>query len=487
MRFTALVVFFLLFLASKAEAEFGPNNLLLVTNGSLASSVALGEEYRKLRGIDPSRLLTIPLPQAEEISRASYERDLVLPIREAISSRKLSPEIRVLVLFWGVPLKVQAPATEAFLPEYRERLTTEDFTKIPSVMPTLPELQSWGRILQRDSSFRAVSLMAHLSYLAERTAGLTAYRAEVDKRFSYHEGAASVDSELQFLWYDRDQYPIRSRIENPFYHGQGIASGPFPYLLVSRIDGSSPQAARGLFLRAHEAEAQTLSGKTYIDARGLEPDAGGLGEYDEYLRALSRLLRLQNQLPIILDNQEKRFSEFGEAPDVAFYCGWYRLRHYEDAFTFRPGAIGYHIASEELVSLHDPKETGWCKSAVDHGITVTLGAVEEPYVDSFPSPLEFFGLIGTGRYSVLEAYALTSKVASWQMVLLADPLYNPFRKSPLLPPEKLVEHPDWPKSLRSLPLPPSEISFPDPLLLRDQEATVRRLAMQEVERLLSSP
>jgi len=43
---------------------------------------------------------------------------------------------------------------------------------------------------------------------------------------------------------------------------------------------------------------------------------------------------------------------------VALYVGWYRLRHYEDAFAFNLGAIGYHIASGEAVSIHNPQEKG---------------------------------------------------------------------------------------------------------------------------------
>ena len=58
---------------------------------------------------------------------------------------------------------------------------------------------------------------------------------------------------------------------------------------------------------------------------------------------------------------------------------------------------------------------------------MTLGPTGEPYVDAFPLPNEFFALLLTGRYSLAEAYAFTTRYISWRMVLFGDPLYNPWR------------------------------------------------------------
>ena len=115
---------------------------------------------------------------------------------------------------------------------------------------------------------------------------------------------------------------------------------------------------------------------------------------------------------------------------MALYVGWYRLRQYEDAFTFRPGAIGYHMASAEAVSIHSASEPGWCKNALERGITATLGSIGEPYLDTFPEPIEFAALLMTGQYSLVETYYLTSRWVSWRMVLFGDPLYNPWKATP---------------------------------------------------------
>lgn len=275
--------------------------------------------------------------------------------------------------------------------------------------------------------------------LTERVFGLEGLlqlsTAEVEA-LSYNNGDASVDSELTLLWWDRNQYSVAGRFPNPLFYAHLTSAEKFsslPLMLVSRIDAPTPQSAQHLIDQALATEQRGLTGKAYVDARGIQPDGTiGYGYYDQGLRDLAALLRTHSSYSVVLEDTERRFSQPGEAPDVAIYAGWYKLRSYEDAFTFNPGAIGYHIASGEAVSIHDPNESGWCKNALERGITVTLGPIGEPYVDAFPLPNEFFGLLLTGRYTLAEAYALTTRYTSWRMILFGDPLYNPWRGRGLL-------------------------------------------------------
>jgi hypothetical protein len=61
-----------------------------------------------------------------------------------------------------------------------------------------------------------------------------------------------------------------------------------------------------------------------------------------------------------------------------------------------------------------------------------MGPVEEPYLTAFPLPTDFFGLLLTGRYSLVECYYLTTPKVSWMMTLIGDPLYRPFARNPAL-------------------------------------------------------
>jgi uncharacterized protein (TIGR03790 family) len=61
------------------------------------------------------------------------------------------------------------------------------------------------------------------------------------------------------------------------------------------------------------------------------------------------------------------------------------------------------------------------------GITATLGAVAEPYLESFPEPDRFFNNLFEGQ-SLVEAYYHAKPFNSWQLILIGDPLYKPFKK-----------------------------------------------------------
>jgi uncharacterized protein (TIGR03790 family) len=113
------------------------------------------------------------------------------------------------------------------------------------------------------------------------------------------------------------------------------------------------------------------------------------------------------------------------------------LRKYVDAFDFVPGAVGYHIASFEAVSIKRPNEQGWVRGLLDDGIAATIGPVAEPYLQSFPRPNEFFGLLLTGEYTLAECYAYTVPGTSWMHLLIGDPLYNPFQNTPYLRAEQV--------------------------------------------------
>lgn len=259
--------------------------------------------------------------------------------------------------------------------------------------------------------------------------GILAFAQWEVERYQQADGSASVDSELSFLWWEAGTYPLAGRLPNPFYLGYSgkVADWPLPLLLVSRIDAPTVTHARRMIDQAIATESRGLSGNVYVDARGMKKGRPlSYGYYDADLQNFARQFRSGSGYPVMLENTEQRWSQPGQAPNVALYVGWYRLRHYEDAFTFNPGAIAYHIASGEAVSIHNPHEKGWCKNALERGVTVTLGPVGEPYLDAFPLPTEFFGLLFSGKYSLVEAYYLSMRFLSWKMVLFGDPLYRPW-------------------------------------------------------------
>jgi uncharacterized protein (TIGR03790 family) len=246
--------------------------------------------------------------------------------------------------------------------------------------------------------------------------------------------------------------------------------------MVSRLDGPNAKIAMRLVDRSMQAEQQGPVGTVYLDARGLD-QSDTYGRYDQSLRDLDAFLRQHTTYTSILENTEVRFHRPGEAPDVALYAGWYRLRQYEDAFTFRPGAIGYHMASAEAMSVHAATETGWCKNALERGITATLGSIGEPYLDAFPEPLAFVALLMTGQYSLVESYYLTNRWVSWRMVLFGDPLYSPWKMKPAAKRSTLTMFP-------LAPVAPSDQDFDDPLFARDNLKQMQEQSRTRLDEIL---
>ena len=136
------------------------------------------------------------------------------------------------------------------------------------------------------------------------------------------------------------------------------------------------------------------------------------------------------------------------------------------------------------MSVHDPKERGWCKNALERGITVTIGSTGEPYLDAFPMPHEFVGLLMTGQYSLVEVYYLTTRYLSWRMVLFGDPLYNPWHAQPSIKPDQVALRQRTHLGSQA-PLPPADRPHRDPLTQRVLFHKAQGQRLEQVERLLA--
>jgi uncharacterized protein (TIGR03790 family) len=405
--------------------------------------------------LEIARTMTL-LPRVDQAWRAAVQHIRQLPQPE--SEKTLQELLRLTQQYggWGILLQKEAGLGKS-------GSSTDNQT-----------MAAWRKILEQTGPYWAglgrapIRSQRQLIYRwAEQLFGvrgvLELSSAEVDLLTNFYADA-SLDSELSLLWWDRDLYPVAWRWGNPLFQDLAAAPNDLPTLMVSRLDAPTVESAKGLVDRALQAERSGLQGTVYFDARGLKAkDATDTyGVYDQSLRDAAEVVKQRSEYRVVLDDAEATLSKPGAAPDVALYIGWYRLRSYEDVFTFKPGAIGYHMASAEAITVHDRGERGWCKNALERGITATLGSVGEPYLDAFPEPARFMTLLLSGKYSLVEVYYLTSRYVSWRMVLFGDPLYNPVKGRSRSTSDSAV----------SLPLPPSERPLGEPparLAQRNQE------------------
>lgn len=258
----------------------------------------------------------------------------------------------------------------------------------------------------------------------------------------------SIDQVAADVW---DEYAGpgvvgRDRGDQPYFgraQSQGNAYEPFvPFAKyreqanaktiysVWRLDGATVAAAESLVDKALYAESHGLHGNGYFDIKSpiqtTAPDTGyGAGEWDIYQ---SSQMTKRAGFEITLDDKE---TEFGTAPSLlkcdnaALYAGWYSLAHYNDAFTWVPGAIGFHLDS---ASATNPRSgPSWVAGALQRGITVTSGSVTEPYLEGLVHPDQIFLSLFQGA-NVGDAVLRGTRWLKWMIVNLGDPLYRPFPK-----------------------------------------------------------
>jgi uncharacterized protein (TIGR03790 family) len=421
-------------------AAIDPADVYLLVNERMPASRDVAEHYCTRRSVPREHIIALDLPTGEDMTRAQYEKSLLQPLRKALQNRR--DKTTVLISTYGIPLRVGGDSP-----------TAEERAEIAKLQPRLTEVQRQHKQAQdaaatMEKHFQAfVPAYVTLVLRQQReTLARQLQRLEERRRHLQHdESQASVDSELMLLWWET--YELRRWQVNLGYFQvpEKVRASKPPIVLVSRLDGPTPAVAKRLVDDAVATEEKGLTGKVYVDARGIgydpKKDPGyGYGGYDESLREMASLLHSAAGLAVTLDNKGELFAP-GSCPDCALYCGWYSLANYVPCCRFVRGAVAYHIASSEAVSLRDPNSKQWCKCLLDDGVAATLGPVAEPYTIGFPKPAEFFGFLVTGKYTLVECYAKTVLLNSWMTVLVGDPLYNPYAKASKLKIEQVKPSP----------------------------------------------
>lgn len=372
----------------------GGDEVVVVYNSRQSGSKELAEYYAMKRGVPKSQVFGFALPTGEDISRAEFHDDLQLPLAKKleksklwrhgefdvpatngkpahVQSRVVESKIRYLALCYGVPL----------------RITHDKDLFEPEINKTRPELRKNG---------------------------------------------AAVDSELAVLPMLEQKLPATGALRNPMYTTTNNTwlSPTNSLLLVTRLDGPTPEIARGLVDKAIQAETDGLWGRGYFDLRNTsEP---GLKPGDDWIRGAAEISRHLG-FETVLDERGDTFPASFPMSQIAFYAGWYR-EHVFGPFTlpnveFMPGAFAYHIHSFSAVSLRTTTRA-WVGPLLAKGATCTMGCVDEPYLAATPDVGVFVGRLVFYGFSFGEAAYACQPVLSWQTTVVGDPLYRPFGKDP---------------------------------------------------------
>ena len=220
----------------------------------------------------------------------------------------------------------------------------------------------------------------------------------------------------------------KANLYRPFVSLADYRAGPGAKTIYSvwRLDGPDAKLAKGLVDKAIEAERTGLKGEVCIDRRwplnSVEDKGYGAGDWDLH-RAADFARKAGFKVIEDANDQEFGTPPAPMCPNAALYAGWYSLNNYNNAFTWNTGAIGIHLDS---LSAWNPRTgTNWVTNAVKRGITVTTGAVREPFLAGLVHPSGTFRDLFQGA-NVGDAFLRNTALLKWQILYIGDPLYRPF-------------------------------------------------------------
>ncbi|HEX3856252.1 MAG TPA: TIGR03790 family protein [Verrucomicrobiae bacterium] len=374
----------------------GGDEVVVIYNSRVPQSKAIAEHYAQVRQVPEKQIYGFPMTTNEEMSRAEFRDSLQRPLEKKLEKDDLwklamtfypgtnnqpdravrkvvASKIRYAVLCYGVPLKIASdPGIHEVAAEKMQ-----------------PELR---------------------------------------------RNEAAVDSELSWLPLLQMEFPLTGPFPNWLYGTTNVAllNPTNGILLVARLDGPTPEIARGLVDKALQAERDGLWGRAYFDARGLEA-TNSYFSGDQWILAAAKISR-QLGFETVVDDKPETFSADFPMSQIAIYCGWYD-GNVSGPFAlpkveFMPGAFAYHLQSYSANTIRSAT-ANWCGPLLAKGATCTMGCVYEPYLAATPNVAVFMELFGAGSTFGEAAWA-SQPALSWQTTVIGDPLYRPFGKSPQL-------------------------------------------------------
>lgn len=378
----ALISFFLL---NACFSDDG-SSVVVIYNSGLPESRDIALHYAKARQVPENQIFGFDLPIDETITRRDFQLKLEEPLLKKLFTLRLfesttnqagrimlppsKSKIRYAVLCYGVPLKI---------------LESKDI--VEKNVDDIPQ--------------------------------------------ELRRNEASVDSELICLprgpWTYRLTGPLLSHVymttNNAFLHPtNGV-------LIVTRLDGPTPQIVSNIIDNTIIAEKEGLWGNVYIDRRGITN--GVLAEGEKWF-ADSAMWCRRLGFETFEDVQAETFDKDFPMSHIAVYIGWYD-ENVSGPFTkekveFVPGALAYHLHSFSCEKLRTKSER-WVGPLLAKGATCSMGSVNEPGLGGTPNIFVFLIHFLLRGSTFGESFVFSQHSFSWQNVAIGDPLFCPFKKN----------------------------------------------------------
>ena len=372
------------------------DEVVVVYNKKVPASEEVARHYAAARRVPENQVLGFDLTPNEAMSRVEYNSWLARPLAHELEERGLwrmgtatwpvtnatdlrevrvpvESRIRYLVLCYGVPLKIQND----------------------------PDLHEEG---------------------------------ETDLRAELRSNAAAVDSELATLPLPAEIRKATGLLRNVCYTTTNAASlAPTNgILLVARLDGPTPEIAKGLVDKAMAAETNGYWGRAYCDIRSIADTNYAIG--DTWIQGAADICRVMG-FETYLDTNAATFPASLPMSQIAFYAGWYDGSlsgpFLAPKMEFMPGAFAYHLHSGNASTIRSAT-VAWVGPLLAKGATCALGSVNEPYLMGTPDIGTFAARWLITGFTFGEAAYAAQAGLSWQTTVVGDPLYRAFAMNPQL-------------------------------------------------------
>ncbi|MGZ4973737.1 MAG: TIGR03790 family protein [Limisphaerales bacterium] len=369
---------FSIFLALSSFAANDGNDVVVVFNSAMPESKDVADHYAQMRSVPAAQVIGFALPQIETMSRDEYRDELQNPLLKYLEKQNLftfksakltEAKVRYIVLCYGVPIRIDADSSIS--------------EKIPAE-----------------------------------------FKGELRKN------GAAVDSELAWLPNAFAKLPLAGPLSNPLFRAtnSAVMNPTNGIIIVTRLDGPTPQIARALVDKAITAERDGLWGRAYFDMRSITNATFADADTNFLIAAQCSQ---QMGFETVIDKKPETFPKTFPMSQIALYGGWYD-ENVSGPFTrpnveFMPGAFAYHLHSYSAQTLRSTN-THWAGPLLAAGATATMGAVDEPFIEGLPDMGVFFTRWLLLHTTYGEAAYSSLKTVSWQDIVIGDPLYNPFRK-----------------------------------------------------------
>lgn len=399
---SAIATLVLLQFALPASGLLSGNEVVVVYNKKVPESEDVARHYAEARRVPDNQVIGLELSTGEEMSRAEYDSKLAKPLASELEARKLwrmgtqkwpitstndvrevrvpvESQIRYVVLCYGVPLKIRNE----------------------------PELIEPGR-----DSVRPELQVNH----------------------------AAVDSELATLPMPPEVAQRFGLLRNPAYTTTNTAllHPTNGILMVTRLDGPTPEIAKGLVDKAIESETNGFWGRAYCDIRGISDTNYIMG--DTWIQGAYEICQLMG-FESYLDTNAATIPASVPMSQIAFYAGWYEPNpcgpFTASKMEFMPGAFAYHLHSSSAHTIRSAT-SAWVGPLLAKGATCTMGSVYEPYLMGTPDIGTFTARWMISGFTFGEAAYASQNALSWQTTVVGDPLHRAFAMEPKLLQIKLV-------------------------------------------------